>query len=449
MSGGSFRGGLTINNKEDGKQKYMTFGKSYPKTNPKCTRYLMGGLVNKPEGCSVASQSQYLKNNLSIAYDGVFGGFYNNQNNYNVSTNPNDDKWPKNLGVTGKGRYGYNKCKEKCNNDPRCVAFESKNEFGKDKEFECILWGNTGTHAGAAIVPGNKYGKSPCWIKECQDNRHAFPQGSYTFVDFKNKLPNSRVQSSTSSASDYRGMPIYGLPHSSAQRKADLNYAYKTIPSGKTRTDVMLGDAEYATEIRNNSTYYINRDTKLNCGLTHWGDCSKDCDSGTRTRHKIWYEGNGGTCGPTSESCNTQPCSTTPSPVNCIQSAWGACSPSCGPGTQTRTTITPASNGGTACGPINRSCNNGPCPVNCVQSSWGSCSASCGPGTQTRTTITPASNGGTACGPTSRSCNNGPCEIKNYIMNNYLKNFSKVPLFLKKCFYFLHFLQLHDERFEP
>ena len=101
----------------------------------------------------------------------------------------------------------------------------------------------------------------------------------------------------------------------------------------------------------------------------------------------------GSTPGPTPSS----------TPVNCV-GAWGACSVSCGDGTQTYAVTTPAANGGTACPVANgatRPCTGPPCGVNCVGSfsNWGACSATCGYGTQTRTytVTTQGAAGGTAC----------------------------------------------------
>lgn len=85
-------------------------------------------------------------------------------------------------------------------------------------------------------------------------------------------------------------------------------------------------------------------------------------------------------------------------PVNCVVSDWGAWS-SCtnGTRTRTRTVITPASNGGTAC-PVLTETENCTVPVDCVVSAWSDWS-SCtnGSQTRTRTVVTPASGGGVAC----------------------------------------------------
>ena len=103
-------------------------------------------------------------------------------------------------------------------------------------------------------------------------------------------------------------------------------------------------------------------------------------------------------------------------PVDCVVSPWsayGACSASCGGGTQTqtRTIVTPASNGGAACPALtqSQSCNTQPCPVDCAVSAWSACSASCGGGTQTRTVTTAAAYGGAACPTLSQSCNTQAC----------------------------------------
>ncbi len=93
--------------------------------------------------------------------------------------------------------------------------------------------------------------------------------------------------------------------------------------------------------------------------------------------------------------CSTiQPC---PEPVDCVVSAWSdwsACSLD-GTQTRTRTVITPASGGGTAC-PVLEETQN--CPVDCVVSAWSDWSAcSGGEQTRTRTIVTQPLNGGTSC----------------------------------------------------
>jgi hypothetical protein len=85
-------------------------------------------------------------------------------------------------------------------------------------------------------------------------------------------------------------------------------------------------------------------------------------------------------------------------------SAWSECVD--GSQTRTRTVITPASNGGTACPVLTESRSCEPA-IDCVVSEWSAWSECVdGSQTRTRTVITPASNGGTACPvlTESRSC---------------------------------------------
>jgi len=94
--------------------------------------------------------------------------------------------------------------------------------------------------------------------------------------------------------------------------------------------------------------------------------------------------------------------------VDGVWSEWsnfGACSDPCGGGTQMRTrTCTPPTNGGKPCSgdtEEQQDCNIQPCPVDGVLSEWsnfGACSTTCGDGTQVRTrTCTPPSHGGNPC----------------------------------------------------
>ena len=142
-----------------------------------------------------------------------------------------------------------------------------------------------------------------------------------------------------------------------------------------------------------------------------WSRCSEDCGPGSQTMDWVvsTNEINNGTCdnrGTTkSQDCKIKEC-----PVNCVLgdfSDWGDCEYNNETGDyvkkRTRTPTTPALNGGTECGPL---IEEQTCPaVNCVQSDfsdWGECEYNNETGNyvkkRTRTTTTPALNGGTECG---------------------------------------------------
>ena len=214
----------------------------------------------------------------------------------------------------------------------------------------------------------------------------------------------------------------------------------------------------------------------------NWCHCSKSCNGGiqTRKRHVAKAESCGGTCpgvASFTRTCNTQCCprdckwmkwgpwghcfygdqnfcgkgnhtrirqykqtsfcggkscigSTTEvkgcskcCPSNCSWggwSAWGACSKSCGSGTQnrSRSVATNATCGGRCDGPsrVIQSCNKQCCPANCIWAPWQNwcpCSKTCGGGVQTRKRkkLKAESCGGECPGDSSYSkmCNTGCC----------------------------------------
>lgn len=138
-----------------------------------------------------------------------------------------------------------------------------------------------------------------------------------------------------------------------------------------------------------------------NMGL--WGACSKSCGGGVETRTVFCQRDSGGAavddsyCNPpkpaVSRSCNTQACAAV---YNWDIGAWGACSKTCGGGTQTRAVVCKAEDGTTvsdtyctiAKPSTSQACNTHDCTVtytyDWVAGVWGACSKTCGSGTRTR-----------------------------------------------------------------
>ncbi|XP_052703574.1 A disintegrin and metalloproteinase with thrombospondin motifs adt-1-like [Crassostrea angulata] len=118
-------------------------------------------------------------------------------------------------------------------------------------------------------------------------------------------------------------------------------------------------------------------------GFGSYGACSKTCGGGTQTRSRTctnpapqWGGDNCPGSSTESQACNTNAC-----PIDGNWASWGSydtCTVTCGGGTQqrTRTCTNPAPQyGGADCSGAtssSQSCNTNPCPIDGLWASWGS-----------------------------------------------------------------------------
>ncbi|XP_052593110.1 hemicentin-1 isoform X2 [Peromyscus californicus insignis] len=160
-----------------------------------------------------------------------------------------------------------------------------------------------------------------------------------------------------------------------------------------------------------------------------WEECTRSCGHGNQTRTRTCSNPSAQHGGRPCEGhaveiimCNIRPC-----PVHGVWSVWqpwGACSKSCGKGSQTRTRLCnnpPPSFGGAYCSGAETQmqvCSERPCPVDgkwATWASWSACSVSCGGGARKRTRDcsdpVPQHGGGKCEGSDVQSdfCNSDPC----------------------------------------
>ena len=150
-----------------------------------------------------------------------------------------------------------------------------------------------------------------------------------------------------------------------------------------------------------------------------WGTCSKKCGTGTQTMSGTKYSTyDGSNCGTTSktQNCNTQDCCS--STTTTWSGTWGTCSKKCGTGTQTMSgTKYSTYDSSVSCGSDSKSqnCNTQDCCSSTTTTwsgTWGACSVTCGGGTQTMSgTKYSTYDSNVSCGSDSKSqaCNTNSC----------------------------------------
>ena len=153
--------------------------------------------------------------------------------------------------------------------------------------------------------------------------------------------------------------------------------------------------------------------------LSAWSSCSKVCGGGTQTKTATdKYTGKVITSKNQTQSCNTMDCCS-----STTITGYGSCSKACGGGTKavyrksnyngqncSKTTETLTCNTQNCCSDVNYS----------SWSNWGACSKSCGGGTQTRTRTATSKYNGQSCSgggivlSESQSCNTHSCTQYRY-----------------------------------
>ena len=149
-----------------------------------------------------------------------------------------------------------------------------------------------------------------------------------------------------------------------------------------------------------------------------WGACSESCGGGTQTKTITTETCDGKTTTETkTQSCNTACCTT---PRTDVISDWGACSTSCGGGVQYRTLRTYECDGSYSDRQESQQCNTQSCcsGASVSYSDWGACSTSCGGGVQYRTKTSVNCDGSVTTETESQACNTQGCctepDVKTY-----------------------------------
>jgi hypothetical protein len=200
----------------------------------------------------------------------------------------------------------------------------------------------------------------------------------------------------------------------------------KTAESSSASPLAAIGEHAYTFEAA--ATAIVVDDCTISKWST-WSSCTKTCGGGLRSRTRevtqIATEKSGvkGVACPSDEytfknvlgdrQTMSEVCEPGVCPVECkvgAWSAWGACSLTCGTGSQTRFRKVTRSGHASVCPTLseNQACSTDACPVDCVYTTgrWTACATTCGVGnkkTRTHTAVSGPKNGGKACPRSSRA----------------------------------------------
>lgn len=163
----------------------------------------------------------------------------------------------------------------------------------------------------------------------------------------------------------------------------------------------------------------------IDCEWTEWGpfgECSKTCGVGGRTRERTRKEAQFGGAACVGPTQHTETCSAWKCPVNCrwtLWDAWMPCTKTCGGGLshRSRSYDPRPQNGGIHCSGAHMEmidCSSAECPIDCVWEDWmdwSLCSKSCGDGVRTRVRLVniSSSNGGKECSASGDPSQETPC----------------------------------------
>lgn len=329
-------------------------------------------------------------------------------------------------GLSFCGTVSANPCRQQClsSTTKQCSSGYTSPNLNVPDGIVCnaspysVCQGGVCVESGTAAAPVVTYAWTTSTWSTCScegtQNRAVYCMGSDGSIG--TQCPTASQPSASQSCTPPASCVTYSWkisPWSTCSVDCGGGIASATVQCVSSSTGLAVSDSSCTTSKPASTQSCSTQACVTGFVYSTWSPCSAGCGGGVSTRTATCQQTQNGVIKTvansyctdlqaTSQACNTDPCTSEGSALTykLTYGAWGACSASCGTGTQSRSPFCLGSDGKTydlsncGCGPNTsnywcaetaQACNTNLCPSYAwVAPEWSTCTVLCGGGIQTR-----------------------------------------------------------------